>query len=86
VRCGKVAFARTAIEAATDVLRELEARTGPFTASQAREALGTTRRYTIPLLEHLDRTGVTTFDGQLRRCGDLRPPARSAGSGGARDG
>jgi selenocysteine-specific elongation factor len=67
VRCGEVTFARSAIEQAADVLRVLESRTGPFTASQAREALGTTRRYAIPLLEHLQRTGVTVFDGQVHR-------------------
>jgi selenocysteine-specific elongation factor len=31
----------------------------PFTAAQARQALRTTRRVVIPLLEYLDRTGVT---------------------------
>ena len=31
----------------------------PFTAAQARQVLGTTRRVAIPLLEYLDRTGVT---------------------------
>jgi selenocysteine-specific elongation factor len=31
----------------------------PFTTSQARQALGTTRRVAIPLLEHLDRRGWT---------------------------
>jgi hypothetical protein len=31
----------------------------PFTAAQAREALGTTRRTAIPLLEYLDSAGVT---------------------------
>ncbi|MGH3424627.1 MAG: SelB C-terminal domain-containing protein, partial [Nocardioidaceae bacterium] len=31
----------------------------PFTASQARTALGTTRRVVLPLLDHLDRTGLT---------------------------
>jgi selenocysteine-specific elongation factor len=67
VRSGKVAFARVALEQAVAVLRRLEAEVGPFTASQAREALGTTRRFTIPLLEQLDRMGATSFDGQLRR-------------------
>ena len=39
----------------------------PFTASQARQALGTTRRVAIPLLEHLDRRGWTRrLDGALR--------------------
>ena len=31
----------------------------PFTAAQARQALGTTRRVAIPLLEYLDRSGAT---------------------------
>ena len=31
----------------------------PFTAAQARQVLGTTRRVAIPLLEYLDRTGAT---------------------------
>jgi selenocysteine-specific elongation factor len=40
----------------------------PFTISQARQALATTRRVAIPLLEFLDRTGRTErLDGQLRR-------------------
>jgi selenocysteine-specific elongation factor len=31
----------------------------PFTTSQARQALDTTRRIAVPLLEHLDRLGLT---------------------------
>ena len=31
----------------------------PFTAAEARQALGTTRRVAIPLLEFLDRAGIT---------------------------
>ncbi len=43
----------------------------PFTASQARQALGTTRRVAIPLLEHLDSRGWTR-----RRDGNLREVVR----------
>jgi selenocysteine-specific elongation factor len=32
----------------------------PFTLSEARQALGTTRRVAVPLLEYLDRRGLTT--------------------------
>ncbi len=40
----------------------------PFTTSQARQALDTTRRVAIPLLEHLDRTGRTErVDHQQRK-------------------
>jgi selenocysteine-specific elongation factor len=31
----------------------------PFTASEARQALGTSRRVVLPLLAHLDRLGAT---------------------------
>lgn len=31
----------------------------PFTMGEARQRLGTTRRVAVPLLEHLDRTGLT---------------------------
>lgn len=40
-------------------MRELARLTQPFTTSQARQALGTTRRVAIPLLEHLDTRGWT---------------------------
>ena len=39
---------------------------GPATASDLRQMLGTTRRIMIPLLEHLDREGVTRREGDRR--------------------
>jgi selenocysteine-specific elongation factor len=39
--------------------RVLAALPQPFTTAQARQALGTTRRVAIPLLEYLDRAGIT---------------------------
>ena len=49
-------------------MRVLSGLAQPFTLSQARQALGTTRRVAVPLLEHLDRRGWTVrVDGQLRR-------------------
>ncbi|MEV7008547.1 SelB C-terminal domain-containing protein [Streptosporangium sp. NPDC051022] len=45
----------------------------PFTVSQARQALATSRRVAVPLLEHLDRKGLTErLDDTHRRC---RPPS-----------
>jgi selenocysteine-specific elongation factor len=74
VQCGEFGFAADAVAEAVDALRRLEAATGPFTAAQAKEAWATTRRYAIPLLEHLDTAGVTRFDGRHRRVvGALRP-------------
>lgn len=49
-------------------MRELVQLTQPFTAAEARQALGTTRRTLIPLLEHLDARGWTQrLDGNLRQ-------------------
>ena len=70
VRAGQVAFSRAGVARAVEVLRERFGDGRTFTASEAKQAWGTTRRYAIPLLEHLDRTGVTVFDGQLRHLRD----------------
>jgi len=43
----------------------------PFTTAQARQALDTTRRVAIPLLEYLDRASVTRRLPDDRRM--LRP-------------
>ncbi|MBN2477651.1 MAG: selenocysteine-specific translation elongation factor [Pirellulales bacterium] len=37
-----------------------------LTVSQIREILGTTRKYAVPLCEHLDRSGLTRRQGDLR--------------------
>jgi selenocysteine-specific elongation factor len=58
---------RPALEGAVATLRRSFPAGRPFSAGEAREALGTTRRTAIPLLEHLDRTGVTVRQGDLRR-------------------
>jgi selenocysteine-specific elongation factor len=67
---GDIALLPTAPADAVERLRDLSQ---PFTLSAARQALGTTRRVAIPLLEHLDRMGITQrVDGDLRR---LRVPS-----------
>jgi selenocysteine-specific elongation factor len=45
--------------AEADAARALARLPQPFTAAEARQALGTTRRVAIPLLEFLDRAGIT---------------------------
>jgi selenocysteine-specific elongation factor len=48
-------------------MRSLAALPQPFTTSDARQALGSTRRVVIPLLEHLDARGWTRrLDGSHR--------------------
>ena len=55
---------RSMVDRAIEVVREAGAEGS--TVSSVRERLGTSRRYAVPLMEHLDRTGAT------RRSGDLR--------------
>ncbi|TDJ46625.1 MAG: hypothetical protein E2O51_02550, partial [Gammaproteobacteria bacterium] len=38
-----------------------------FTISQVRDLLAATRKYVVPLMEHLDATGVTIRTGNVRR-------------------
>jgi selenocysteine-specific elongation factor len=45
--------------AEAEAARALAGLSQPFTTAEARQALGTTRRVAIPLLEHLDRAGIT---------------------------
>ena len=61
-----------AIGLAVARLRELPQ---PFTSSQARQALGTTRRVAIPLLEYLDRAGHTVRLDDTRRTMAQSPPS-----------
>lgn len=56
LRLGDVVLAPTAPAVAMRTLAGLDQ---PFTTSAARQALGTTRRVVIPLLEHLDSRGWT---------------------------
>ncbi|HEY3685400.1 MAG TPA: SelB C-terminal domain-containing protein [Streptosporangiaceae bacterium] len=51
-----IVLAPDAVDRARPVLAALPQ---PFTLSDARKALGTTRRVAVPLLEHLDAAGVT---------------------------
>lgn len=60
-----VVLAPGAAEQAAELLAELDQ---PFTTSQARQALRTSRRVAIPLLEYLDRARITErLPGDLRR-------------------
>ncbi|HEX2028126.1 MAG TPA: SelB C-terminal domain-containing protein, partial [Nitriliruptorales bacterium] len=76
VVAGGVAFGRGVV---AEAVRRLSALGPRFTTAEAREALATTRKYAIPLLEHLDAIGVTEFDGQTRA---LRRPVDHGASHG----
>ena len=52
-----------------EIRRRLETsirRDGPITMARFRDAVGTTRRHAVPLMEWFDATGVTVRDGDLR--------------------
>ena len=68
----ELVLSRELVERAGAIVRE--AGSDGITVSALREQLGTSRKYAVPLAEHLDRTGVT------RRSGDLRF-ARGAATG-----
>ncbi|HEX3188776.1 MAG TPA: SelB C-terminal domain-containing protein [Streptosporangiaceae bacterium] len=53
----------------------------PFTTAEARQALGTTRRVAIPLLEYLDRSGITQRLPDDRRRLRLLPGPPACGAG-----
>ena len=66
MRAGPHWFHGAWIEGAKKTLSDLAKKAGGFTASEAREALATTRKFVIPLLEALDEKGFT------KRVGDKR--------------
>ncbi|MCL5996117.1 MAG: selenocysteine-specific translation elongation factor [Chloroflexi bacterium] len=61
-----VVFLRETYDSAVQRVKEMIQRDGQVTAAQVRDAFGTTRKYALALLEHLDEIGVT------RRVGDAR--------------
>jgi selenocysteine-specific elongation factor len=65
-----IAFARDRFDDAKRAIAEAVRDEGPLTASRIREVLGTSRKYLIPLLEHLDATGFTKRSGDVRVLGD----------------
>ena len=76
-------------QAAVTVAGLLAVRPAGVTVAEVREALGTSRKWAMPLLAYLDATGVTRRRGDLRVAGPRlpRPPAgdgleaRSEGGG-----
>ena len=59
-------FHGQAREDARKRLRDYLLEHGSVTASDARKLLDSTRKYSIPLLEHLDREGFTVRRGDVR--------------------
>ncbi len=64
-------------EAATVVAGLLSESPEGVTVAQVRDALGTTRKYILPVLAHLDATGVTRRRGDYRVAGPRLPVSPS---------
>ncbi len=82
VESGGCYFSPAAVDKAADILRLLlSEEPGGVSASRVREALGTSRKYLIPLLAHLDGSGLTRRRGDLRVAGPrlFDPDAARAG-------
>ncbi|WP_080797287.1 selenocysteine-specific translation elongation factor [Arabiibacter massiliensis] len=62
---GEFYFDAAAYDALEDAARSRLAE-GPATAAELKDAMGTSRKYAIPLLEHFDARGLTRRDGDVR--------------------
>ncbi len=57
---------RDTIEEAREIVTQAIREHGPIEAARVRDLVGTTRKYVIPLLEHLDQLGITVRKGNAR--------------------
>jgi len=79
VEAGPVWFATSAVTAAGLAVAGLLAQhPDGVTVSEVREAMGTTRKHVVPLLGHLDATGVTRRRGDVRVGGPRLPAPKPA--------
>ncbi len=62
----EIVMTADAVKQATAMIRDFIRKRGPATTSDLRQMLGNSRRVAIPLLERLDRDGVTVRQGDKR--------------------
>jgi len=60
-------FLASSIETLRQRLKEYLTAKGEMTAASFRDLIGSSRKYTIPLLEYFDRDGLTIRIGDIRR-------------------
>lgn len=61
-----VVFSRSAYQAMVQIVVDALDASGPMTVAQLRDALDTSRKYTLALLEHMDQIGWTVRKGDVR--------------------
>jgi selenocysteine-specific elongation factor len=62
----ELVMSAAAVAQASAQVKEFVAKNGPATVSDLRQALGSSRRVVVPLLEYLDRTFITVRQGDKR--------------------
>jgi selenocysteine-specific elongation factor len=60
-------FLTSSVEDLRQTLRKYLTEKGDMTAASFRDLIGSSRKYTIPLLEFFDRDGLTIRIGDIRR-------------------
>ena len=63
---GEFVMSRAALAQAASGLQELYRERGAFGISDVRDLWGSSRKYVVPILEHLDGTGFTRREGNVR--------------------
>jgi len=63
----EVVFSPDAYQAMIEKLRARLTRDGTITVAQTRDMFGSTRKYVLAFLEHLDSEGITVRDGDVRK-------------------
>ncbi|MFQ5849731.1 MAG: selenocysteine-specific translation elongation factor [Candidatus Binatia bacterium] len=71
-------FLRHSVDKVKEALYKYLDQHGKITAATFRDLLGSSRKYTIALLEHFDRTGITVRIGDERRLKSPLPGGRQA--------
>ncbi|WP_376796243.1 selenocysteine-specific translation elongation factor [Thermogemmatispora sp.] len=77
---GSILFLREAYERAVALITSHLQEHGTITVAQARDLLGTTRKYVLPLLEHMDEERITRRVGDTRLLASQTAGARKPGS------
>lgn len=72
-----VYFARRAYEEAVRRIVGALSERGELTVADVRDVLGSSRKHVLPLLNHLDREGITRRNGDVRVAGPRAPTARA---------
>jgi selenocysteine-specific elongation factor len=83
----EIVVLRESFDRMTQIVRDHLRAHGKATAGELRQAIGGSRRVVIPLLERLDRAGVTRREGDVRMLSGHKPGEMASGHWGShRDG